>query len=291
MSSVRNVLMLVSLSSALLTACGSNIETSTPVDSNAMSTSLVGTLVAGLFQTRTALAPAPLPLSSATPAPLSPFVAPTPMSATPTFFSYMAASATFAPSFTPSVTGTIFTPTMDPNTLAYGCNNLVFVRDVTIPAGTVLQPGEDFGKTWKVANIGTCDWMYQYALVLVSGNPRNGKTMKLGRVVTAGHWNEFTLGLGAPKSPGTYTAYWRLSDADGHMFGASLLISIVVSTTPTKTPTQTPSQTPTNTSNAPPATSTSTPTETVEPVATSTNTPEPTATSTNTPEPTATSTP
>lgn len=270
----RNVLMVSSLLGALLTACGSSVASSTPVDANAISTSLVGTLVAGLFQTRTAQAPIPPPVNSATLAPLSPFVIPTAMSGTSTFLSYVPASATLAARLTPSVTGTIFTPTIDPNTLAYGCNNLAFVRDVNVPAGTILQPGEDFGKTWKVANIGTCDWMYQYEIVLLSGNALSGKTTKLARVVTAGHWAELTVQMGAPPSPGAYTAYWRLADADGHMFGAPLEVSIVVNANPTKAP-----ATPTKTK-SPTSVPTAIPTATPAPADTPTDTPEATATAT-----------
>ena len=153
---------------------------------------------------------------------------PTVITPTSTYFYIAPTLGSSTPTPTPSVTGTIFTPTIDPTLLAHGCNNLVFVRDVTVPSGTKVKPGEDFGKTWKVANVGTCDWMYQYAIVLISGDAMSGKTTKLGRVVTAGHWGELTVEMGAPKSPGTYTAYWRLSDADGNPFGASLPVSIVV---------------------------------------------------------------
>ncbi len=256
LSIARNAFMALSVLSLLVTACGSSIAASTPVDADAVSTSLVGTLVASLFQTRTALAPRPLPSNTATPAALPPLTVPTAITATSTYLYLPPTLGIFTPTFTPSVTGTVFTPTVDPNTLAYGCNNLVFVRDVTIPAGTTMKPGEDFGKTWKVANTGTCDWMYQYAIVLISGDAMSGKTTKLNRVVTAGHWAELTVQMGAPKSPGTYTAYWRLSDADGHMFGASLAVSVVVEGNPTKTPvpptktkapTSTPTETPTST--------------------------------------------
>jgi hypothetical protein len=214
--------MALSLLSLLVTACGSSIATSTPLDSNAISTSLVGTLVAGLFQTRTALAPRPTLYNTASPPPLILPKMPTAISPTSTYLYLAPTIGTSTPTFTPSATGTIFRPTVDPNSLAFGCNNLAFVRDVTIPAGTKLKPGEDFGKTWKVANTGTCDWLNQYALVLVGGDAMSGKTTKLARVVTKGHWTELTVGMGAPKSPGTYTAYWRLSDADGNMFGSSL---------------------------------------------------------------------
>jgi hypothetical protein len=244
----RKISILVAICSTLLAACGSGIATSTPMDDDAVSTSLVATLVAGVFEAQTASAPIKTPSKTVAPATASPRATLTALSASPTFYYFTPTLGTPTMTFTPSVTGTIFTSTVDPNTLAYGCNNLAFVRDVTVPAGTVLKPGEDFGKTWKVANIGTCDWLYQYQIVLLSGDAMQGKTTKLNRVVTAGHWGELTVQMGAPKAPGTYTAYWRLADADAHMFGSSLAVSIVVDEDP---PTETePADTPTNTAEA-----------------------------------------
>ncbi len=277
---VRSTLIVLSILSVTLTGCGSVAATSTPVDANAMSTSLVGTMAANLFETQTALAPVPTDTAAAASAPLPTFSSlPTLSTPTPTtYYYYATATPTISP--TPTVTGTVYTPTVNPSTLAYGCNNLAFVRDVTTPPGTVMAPGQDFNKTWKVANIGTCDWMYTYALELVSGPAMNGKTMRLGRVVTAGHWAEFSLGLGAPKDNGTYNSYWRLSDGDGHFFGAMLLVSIVVSKSPTSTPTPATTQTATPTPTTAAAAPTNTPT--MAPTPTDTPTPEPTATATAT---------
>lgn len=255
MAARRWIVLLVA--ATLLTACGGNLGTSTPIDPDALSTSLVATMVDSLFQTQTALAPAPAPADSATPIPLVAMSVPTIASVTASPY-YLPVLATPALSLTPSVTGTIYTPTIDPNTLAYGCNNLAFIRDVTVPAGTVMSPGEDFTKTWKVANIGTCNWMYEYAIVFLSGETMNGKLTRLGKLVTADHWAELSVQMGAPKKEGTHVGYWRMSDGAGHMFGETLAVSIVVSTTSTDTsvpdtatpsdtpvPTDTPTETPT----------------------------------------------
>src|SRR5512141_2290607 len=37
-----------------------------------------------------------------------------------------------------------------------GCEAADYLKDVTIPDGTVLSPGETFEKTWKFQNNGTC---------------------------------------------------------------------------------------------------------------------------------------
>jgi next-to-BRCA1 protein 1 len=115
-----------------------------------------------------------------------------------------------------------------------------------------LKPDEDFTKTWKVSNIGTCNWMYQYGLVLLSGNAFSGKTTKLNRIVTVGHWAEVSVDMGAPHAFGAYTSYWRMTDADGHMFGSTLPISLVVGVDSTNTP-EPPADTPVPTSTPTPS--------------------------------------
>jgi hypothetical protein len=267
MSFARKALAPLLILLMLLTACGSGLATSTPVDSNSISTSLVGTLVASLFQTQTAQV-TPNPTSTtAPPTPINTIVYPTIIFQTPTVVYYYPTLGTITPTFTPTVTGTVFTPTVDPSLLASGCNNLAFVRDVTVPSGTVFAPKQDFVKTWKVANIGTCKWMYQYEIVLLSGSGFNAGTTKLNRMVDVGNWTELSIGMGAPKNPGDYTSYWRMADPNGNMFGATLVVSFTVSTTPTDTPVP-PTQT-----TAPTSTPTPTPSSTPTPTDTLTSTP------------------
>jgi hypothetical protein len=185
-------------------------------------------------------------------------VYPTIVIQTPTTIYYYPTLSTIIP----SVTGTVFTPTVDPLSLASGCNNLAFVRDVTVPSGTVLNPKQDFVKTWKVANTGTCKWMYQYEMVLLSGPAFNANSpTKLNRMVDVGNWTELSIGMGTPKNPGTYTSYWRMADSNGKMFGATLVVSFVVSS-PTTVPTSTLTKTsvpPSATVPPPSSTSTSVP--------------------------------
>jgi hypothetical protein len=257
MSFARLTLIPFLILTMLLTACGSGVATSTPVDANSISTALVGTLVASLFQTQTALVPpSPIP-TDVPPTAINTIIFPTTITQSPTFIFIVPTLATLTPFYTPTVTGTIPTPTVNPGSLAFGCNNLAFIRDVTVPSGTVFLPKQDFVKTWKVANTGTCKWVYQYQLMLLSGNAFNGNTTKLGRVVDVGNWTELSVGMGTPKNPGSYTSYWRMADANGNMFGASLAVSFTVALptstiapatdtgVPTSTPTETPS--PTNT--------------------------------------------
>lgn len=247
----------------LLAACGGNAGAESTQDINFVLTAGVETLVAAFFQTQTA-AYTP-PVDTSTPVPALPSSTDAPMTV-PTLISsptnqiiyYTATSGTRTPSLTPSVTGTVLTATVDPGSLASGCNNMALVFDVTIPHGTNFNPGEWFTKTWKVANNGTCNWIHSHRLVFVSGAQMGGPSMqRLARTITPGNWTELSVDLQAPNTKGTYTGYWRLADSEGKLFGVNLVVSIKVGSPPTETPTST--SLPTETATFTP---TATPTET-----------------------------
>ena len=58
--------------------------------------------------------------------------------------------------------------TPPPTAVSY-CDWVSFIKDVTIPDGTQVLPGETFTKMWRLKNSGTCTWTPDYALVWVSG--------------------------------------------------------------------------------------------------------------------------
>lgn len=252
----RKILITLILLSVLAVACG-NSDAPATQDVNAIYTSAIGSMVASFFDTQTALAPTSTAIPSPTipPPPSNTFIPSPSASAT---YAYLYPAWTNTPYFTPSPTGTLNTPTVDPSLLAFGCNNLAFITDVTIPSGTILTPRQNFTKTWKVANTGTCPWLYQYSLLPLSGSSFDAGPTKLGRLVEAGHWADVSINMDAPKSEGTYTSYWRMADANGDMFGASLMVSFVVAK-PTSVLSSTPAPSLTSTA-APTDTSTLTPT-------------------------------
>ena len=240
------LLFVMLLISILLTACGGAAPT--PVDINM--TAGVNTMVASFFGTQTSLAATAIARFTATPTPvpstatytISPITASPRPSSTAVPFYPSATTVISTPNLTPLATGTQFTATVNPGVLAFGCNNLAFVRDVNYPSGTLVKAGDNISKTWKVANNGTCNWLYQYSLELLSANYPLVDSFKLGRVVTVNDWAEISVNLDIPKNPGTYTSYWRLSDGAGHMFGATLTASVIVgqATNTPKPPTRTP---------------------------------------------------
>jgi hypothetical protein len=227
-SAIRRAFVLPFL---VLAACAAE-PTQAGIDMNAIYTQMVGTLSVSIQETQSAvMASLATPTFLPTLTPTNTFL-PTPTVATstplPTWtnaYVYVAPTATFA-------TLTLVTPgtpgTVNPNMLAAGCNNLLFIRDETIPAGTEVKAGEDFIKIWKVANNGTCEWKYQYRLALLSGDSFDAFVSPIGKIVEVNEWAELKVSIQAPNQPGTYKNYWRLSDLDGKMFGATLELSFVV---------------------------------------------------------------
>lgn len=219
----------------LIAACGGNQKEDEVNINDVVMTSAVGTMVAGFFETQTAMVTSTLP-STNTPPPTNTFL-PTPTmnvnTATPfptwtqSYIYY-----TFTPgvvALTPSVTGTLPTATVNSGALAYGCNNLAFIRDVNYPSGTVVAPGEDFTKTWKVQNTGSCEWRYIYTLSVVGEDKFDSSWDTVGKLIQPNDWYELSVYVTAPKQEGTYSGYWRLTDGGGHAFGATLTLTVVVS--------------------------------------------------------------
>lgn len=175
------------------------------------------TLAAGL--TETALVTGtftPTPTPTATETPTS---SPTATSVPPTL------TATPVPATsTPTATKTAIpptptrTPTVTPTKVR--CNWAEFVKDVTVPDGTVMTPGETFTKVWRLKNIGSCTWSTDYDLVHVSGPVFSAaKRMGLQEQVLPGETIDIAVLMEAPTYPGNYTSYWKLADKSGKRFG------------------------------------------------------------------------
>ncbi len=135
-------------------------------------------------------------------------------------------TATLAPFSTPTLpppqpTNTAVTfPTLPPvtNTPAVSptplCDLGQFVKDVTIPDGTIFAPGATFTKTWRLRNAGTCTWS-GYSLVFDSGDSMNGASPIAIGTVAPGQEVELSVNLTAPATTGSYRGYWRIRSASG----------------------------------------------------------------------------
>ncbi len=225
------IVLIFLLMTIFAAACGAE-ATPAVEDVDALVTAGVGTMVASFFETQTAMVtPATsTPVATLTLLPtFTPYPTGTPLPLPSPTFIYYAATVIAPTAGLPTVTGTLPTATVNSSVLAYGCNNLAFIRDVNMPPGTVLKPKDRFTKTWKVQNTGTCNWTYPYTLVLLSGDSFGASGDHIGRQVTVWDWAEVSIDMAAPEKPGTYTTYWRMTDGAGNMFGATLVLSFVVS--------------------------------------------------------------
>jgi hypothetical protein len=106
------------------------------------------------------------------------------------------------------------------------------VSDVTIPDDTVMKPGADFDKTWRIQNSGTCGWDDGFQLVFVSGDkaldPANYVIDETSEFVDSGETVDMTVRLTAPLAEGTYTANYRMQTDNGVFFGETIYVRIVV---------------------------------------------------------------
>ena len=116
---------------------------------------------------------------------------------------------TAIPTFTATPNGTACT------------DQIEFVSDVTILDNTELLAGQDFIKTWRIKNIGTCTWTPQYALAFVVGDQMNGVSpLPLTSSTAPGGTLDVSVNLKAPSTTGTYKGNWKLSNASGILFGS-----------------------------------------------------------------------
>lgn len=159
------------------------------------------TQTAPLFPTAT------FSLASATPFPT--YILPTsPVYPTPTWY-YPTATRVSPPPPPPPPP-----PTPSP------CDWAQFVKDVTVPDGTLFLPNSSFTKVWRLKNIGACTWTASYALVFTSGDKMGGKNVvALPGIVRPGQTVDVGVDLVAPGQPGKYRGYWMLSNHNGQVFG------------------------------------------------------------------------
>lgn len=139
-------------------------------------------------------------------------------------------TATLAPTLTPFDTVTPQnTATKQPSSLtAFGCYDAAYGGDVTIPDGTLFDPGDTFTKTWEIKNTGGCAWEADFQLIFSSGDQMSGTNNVINTTVASGAKAEFSVNLIAPDTPGSYAGYWRLTNAEGTIFGEAVYVIITV---------------------------------------------------------------
>ncbi len=111
------------------------------------------------------------------------------------------------------------TPLPTATAISY-CDWVTFVKDVTVPDGTQFTSGENFTKTWRLQNRGTCTWTPDYMLVFVRGDSMGGTTaVRLPGYVSPGQTVDVSVTLTAPIQKGNYVGHWMLRNQYGILFG------------------------------------------------------------------------
>lgn len=105
---------------------------------------------------------------------------------------------------------------------------LSFMKDITIPDGTEVKPGEELDKRWQIRNNGTCDWTSKYTLQLIFGEAMGSPQEQALVPLRSGNESPIRVVLTAPTEPGTYRSGWQAFNAKGEAFGDPIYIEIVV---------------------------------------------------------------
>ena len=109
------------------------------------------------------------------------------------------------------------------------CDSLEFVADVTIPDDTNMAPGQDFLKTWRVKNTGSCPWGEGYELVYADyANDMDGQPQALTEVVQPGQEVEISVQFTAPSEIGNYLSAWQMENPAGVTFEEIIFVRIIV---------------------------------------------------------------
>lgn len=149
-------------------------------------------------------------------------------SATPTLSVISTPTATLAPA-TPTLAISSPFPTNTTSVTTGGCDNSVYVADVTIPDNTAVTPGQAITKTWRVQNTGTCTWSTAYKIIYAYGDAMSGQATALTASVAPNATIDVSVVMTAPTKAGKAEGTWRLANDKGQPFGTVLTIVVNVS--------------------------------------------------------------
>ncbi len=193
----------------------------TPVQTISINTQVAQTIVAEFTLSSGYTAVARLTQFASTPTAIPPTsIPPTATSPSPTF-TFVPPSATpfptpYIPFPPPPPTYVPFPPVPPPSP----CDWAQYVKDVTVPDGTVFSPDTEFTKVWRIRNIGSCTWTPYYSLVFTGGDRMLASNyIHLPEIVYPGESVDLAVDLVAPDNLGRFRGYWMLSNPYGQTFG------------------------------------------------------------------------
>lgn len=121
-------------------------------------------------------------------------------------------------------------PTFTEPTAAPPCvNDLRWERDLTIPDGTNVRPGDVLDKRWLVTNNGTCNWDAGYRIKLIGGPSLGAPAEQALYPARSGTQFALRIVFTAPSDrKGTVISAWQAFDPQGNPFGDPVYIQIYV---------------------------------------------------------------
>jgi hypothetical protein len=109
------------------------------------------------------------------------------------------------------------------------CDSLEYVSDMNVPDGTSMSPGQDFVKTWKIKNNGSCPWGAGYKLVYAGySDDMDGQFQPLAEVVQPNQEVEVSVQFKAPDAAGEYLSAWQMENPSGVTFPKIIFVKILV---------------------------------------------------------------
>lgn len=107
-------------------------------------------------------------------------------------------------------------------------NEASWLADVTVADGSVMQPGQQFVKTWRVRNTGNTTWGDGYRLAFVEGSRMDGPASMPLPPAAPGQEVDVSVTLVTPRRSGHYRTVWQPRDPQGNLFNYQLYSEIVV---------------------------------------------------------------
>jgi hypothetical protein len=107
-------------------------------------------------------------------------------------------------------------------------DQLTFLEDLTIPDGSVVQPGAALDKRWRMKNSGTCNWDKTYHVRLVSGEAVGLPVEQSLYPARGGSEFQIRMEIKAPADPGYYRIAWQAYNPQGEAFGDPFFVEISV---------------------------------------------------------------
>lgn len=106
-----------------------------------------------------------------------------------------------------------------------------FVEHVTIPDGTVVEPGAELTKTWRIRNVGDCEWDERWSWTFTGGDPLTILDTTSLAGTGPGEEVDVSVRLRVPDEAGVWSAQWQPMGPDSRLpVGSPIIIFVETAT-------------------------------------------------------------